>query len=282
MNVRRWVPSVLVLVATVMVVELVGLLAFEEIRPVHTLQPDDELGWVLPPSSSFEFVGQQVTTNARGWRGPLPGDLNVAVVGDSSAFGHGVADDETFAALLDERLDATVLNLGVPGYTCRQVEGLVSRVPEVDALLVYAMHSDVFPIESGDRMVWLPGGVSTTGWGRIIQAGVLARKAGRPRTPVPEFEACLERMSQGRPAVFVAPIATSDLLPVTEHGDPSEHLRPWRDAMRRVAGDHYVDLPAQVRGWGEGAFADDVHPSAAGHRRIAEALVDPLAAIGVE
>lgn len=69
--------------------------------------------------------------NDLGMRGPMPelpkpaGRLRVLVVGDSTWFGHGVSDAETFPARLEARLkgrglDVDVLNGGVPGYSTEQ------------------------------------------------------------------------------------------------------------------------------------------------------------------
>jgi hypothetical protein len=110
-----------------------------------------------------------VTLNARGYRGreagaaPSAGRTRVVVLGDSVAFGHGVADDETFPHLLearDPRLE--VFNLGVEGYGPGQEllvlerEGLPVR-PDlvilafclrndfVDAVLNVALYDGVTP-----------------------------------------------------------------------------------------------------------------------------------------
>jgi lysophospholipase L1-like esterase len=71
--------------------------------------------------------------NADGFRGPrvprerTPDVSRVACVGDSHTFGWGVGEDETWPAVLDRKLDATigpgrveVLNAGVDGYDCEQ------------------------------------------------------------------------------------------------------------------------------------------------------------------
>jgi len=65
-----------------------------------------------------------VRTNSAGFRDarefdlePPPGARRIVLVGDSYTWGHGVANDETWGAFLERRLDGwQVLNLGVPGY----------------------------------------------------------------------------------------------------------------------------------------------------------------------
>lgn len=86
-----------------------------------TLAWDPELGWRNAPG----LGGQELTTNAQGWRAARdfaeakpPGVRRLVFVGDSYTFGQGVADDETFAARCQQRLGPgwEVLNFAVPGY----------------------------------------------------------------------------------------------------------------------------------------------------------------------
>jgi lysophospholipase L1-like esterase len=100
-------------------------------------QPDGVLGYVHRPDwetvhATDEF---QVTvhTNALGLRGAParaekePGTYRILVIGDSFAFGFGVADDETFPAVLGRTLApppgfrrVEVLNAGVAGWSADQ------------------------------------------------------------------------------------------------------------------------------------------------------------------
>lgn len=81
------------------------------------------LGWEPRPGARFTVAGAPTTINAFGYRGqppprtPRPGRTRVLLLGDSVAFGYGVADDQTFGHLLDPyaRRFETV-NLAVPGY----------------------------------------------------------------------------------------------------------------------------------------------------------------------
>ncbi|MDP2311248.1 MAG: GDSL-type esterase/lipase family protein [Pseudomonadota bacterium] len=86
--------------------------------------------WGLSPGVK-QNGGVVANINALGMRGAPPedpkppGKLRVLVVGDSTFFGHGVSDDETFPAQLQARLRAEglevdVLNAGVPGYSTEQ------------------------------------------------------------------------------------------------------------------------------------------------------------------
>jgi hypothetical protein len=116
--------------------EVLVRLTSDGIRPSRYYRPgiyapDSTRGWALAPGYRgvwFDYEREVPTSiNRLGHRGPeesperLRAGLRVAVVGDSVAFGRGVADGEDYPArleaLLRERgLDAAVFNLAVPGY----------------------------------------------------------------------------------------------------------------------------------------------------------------------
>ncbi|HSK80790.1 MAG TPA: GDSL-type esterase/lipase family protein [Thermoanaerobaculia bacterium] len=88
---------------------------------------DRFLGWALLPGArdrqtSAEF-DVPVRINAQGFRAdreyspePPPGITRLVAVGDSFTFGNGVHVHEAWPAVLERRLDAEVINLGVAGY----------------------------------------------------------------------------------------------------------------------------------------------------------------------
>ncbi len=90
------------------------------------------------------------STNSQGLRGPdlppapPPGVTRVACVGDSITFGHGVEDDETYPAVLQQLLRRDggafdVLNAGVQGYDAPRCYTLMQE-------RVLPMHPDVVAI----------------------------------------------------------------------------------------------------------------------------------------
>jgi lysophospholipase L1-like esterase len=107
-------------------------------------------GWEPRPGAVTFVDGQRTTINAQGLRGsvhPLArtGRPRVVLLGDSVAFGYGVADDDTFAARLEER-GYEVVNLAVPGYGTDQELLRFERVgaayrPDV-VLLHFCAHND--------------------------------------------------------------------------------------------------------------------------------------------
>jgi hypothetical protein len=79
-------------------------------------------GWTLRRGFEGQVARARTTVNARGYRGPEHGPrtrarTRVVIVGDSVAFGYGVADEETFAAVLERAHGGLeVLNLAENGY----------------------------------------------------------------------------------------------------------------------------------------------------------------------
>lgn len=96
---------VLALTAT-MAALLVGELAVRLVRPqIYPVHPpgmytlDEDAGYALTPSYSGVIEREEFTVDARGLRSttPMPShpSLRILTLGDSQAFGFGVADEET-------------------------------------------------------------------------------------------------------------------------------------------------------------------------------------------
>jgi lysophospholipase L1-like esterase len=141
--------------------------------PDRTRQPpvaylyDAELRYVLAPNQQGWIDDGLVTVNAAGFRSRTQTDLpkphgryRIVVLGDSVAIGMGVADDEPFAARVEQLLrqrfpgkDLDVINLGVPGYDTRQEVGLLRRhVAQLqpDLVLVGFYSNDVPDVLEGE------------------------------------------------------------------------------------------------------------------------------------
>jgi D-alanyl-lipoteichoic acid acyltransferase DltB (MBOAT superfamily) len=112
----------------------------------------DFLGYDLQPNAHITFLGQPFSTNALGFRGreyskeKPPGVFRIAVLGPSHVMGSGVADADTFPALLEARLNQPagaqpgmryeVLNFGVAGFALTQQLAMLEG-------RVLAFHPDV-------------------------------------------------------------------------------------------------------------------------------------------
>ena len=101
----------------------------------HLLQrdPDPDILFRLKEHLDTTFLGEVVTTGENGFRGAVEqADERVVVIGDSVAFGWGVADAETFSGVLETLLGTgsrsiDVTNMGVPGYNTVQEVALLER-----------------------------------------------------------------------------------------------------------------------------------------------------------
>ena len=138
-----------------------------EARGIHVFSK--EYGWRGRPGAVAPMGDGRVTLNAMGYRGregrvpKEPGQTRVVVLGDSIAFGYGVADEQAFPQVLDGRDNGLeVVNLGVEGYGPGQEllvlrrEGLSAgpdvvvlavclRNDFVDAVLPVALYDGVTP-----------------------------------------------------------------------------------------------------------------------------------------
>jgi hypothetical protein len=99
-------------------------------------QTGDNLIVELVPSTSIYFHGEKLSINRWGMRDqdyeqtPPPNTYRIALTGPSFVMGYGVADDEGFEPLLEERLNSEnadgpyakyeILNFAVPGYSAIQ------------------------------------------------------------------------------------------------------------------------------------------------------------------
>lgn len=113
----------------------------------------DDLGYIHLPNQEGWIDDGFVTINALGFRGPEPkvpkpdDVLRLLVIGSSNTAGWGINDDETFCALLQQRLPAEVLNWSVSGYKMEHKERLLRRhglALKPDVLLVDFSDYDLF------------------------------------------------------------------------------------------------------------------------------------------
>ena len=128
-------------------------------EPQLLFQSDPQVGFTHVPGQAGFLDDGLATINAKGLRGDLPetpkplGSLRVLAVGDSTTFGWGVNDRDTYCALLQRMLidrdpsrPVSVVNAGVSAYDLRQTAGLLRRLaPELtpDVVLVGFFWNDL-------------------------------------------------------------------------------------------------------------------------------------------
>ncbi len=144
--------------------------------PQTLYQPDPALHYRMRPSQTSFTADKPCRTNSLGLRGgeiaiaKPPGVRRVLVLGDSIAFGFGVAEDATFSHLLEQRLNAEgtgtrweVINAGQPAFNTTQEVTYFAREgiafdPDTVIIAVYwnDIHSEM--LQHADPNGWLVEG----------------------------------------------------------------------------------------------------------------------------
>jgi lysophospholipase L1-like esterase len=271
--------------------------------------PDDALGFAYRPGASVAGG----TINAIGLRGPVPDHgarpppRRILFVGDSSVYGFGVADADTFwfratasvaAAWPAEPIEPIVA--AAPGYSSHHSLVLVERfapyAPDWTVLYVGAYNDHRRRKYYADAAIPERMARRRASWHRVrtLQSGEfaanvfgawLARNVVDPaenlRVPIAAFERNVTAMldvangAGARIVVLVPPFS-----------EPLRARRPWisryeaalREAAAR-AGAEVVELGPIFDTIGDAAFLrDGIHPSVAGHHAIAKAVAKAVLA----
>jgi D-alanyl-lipoteichoic acid acyltransferase DltB (MBOAT superfamily) len=260
----------------------------------------DFLASDLAPSTSIIYHGEPFTTNRWGMRdrdyelAKPPGTIRVAMLGPSHVMGAGVADGESFEALLEERLNREgpgapdrryeVLNFAGTNYSILQELAMLDE-------RAFGFQPDVVVVTAYTRL----NDPLTTHLVRVVERGI--------PVPYPGLDSILHRAGVDR------------RLPRRENAGrirlAADTIVTW--SLRRIADESRrrgavpvmivldnPDTPRQPRLHSVGAAADagflvlnlldvfgpgdqyltfrqtewDSHPTAAGHRRIADRLFD--------
>ncbi|MFH1465430.1 MAG: GDSL-type esterase/lipase family protein [Pseudomonadota bacterium] len=250
--------------------------------------------WAMAPGT-YQVDGVQSTIGEDGLRGDPPqlprpaGRERILLLGDSSWFGFGVADDQTMAAQLGERLrqhglDAEVINGGVPGYSTEQTRIQLDEQGwgyDPTLLLLGGLWSDSTFDRASDRDL-LPATASahTSLLGRSALARLLARRldrlgggvgarvlswptsplvpaAGVRRVPLADYAANLDRMIRAARdrGVGAALLAPGNRHVVAQGPDAPAAWTVYFRVQERVAEHHGIPI---VRGW---AALRDATPS---------------------
>ena len=281
------------------------------------MRADPELLWAPRPGFRGEFRGQPVTINSQGLRGPevaVPkpaGRRRIACFGDSITFGYGVADEETYAAVLGRLLGGQgvdVVDAGVTGYTTYQVLRLLRRVEpslQIDVATFCVGWNDATRRPVGDRTYARRVRVATALEGvarhvylyRAMQnlyARWIVRRQERewaaspeaPRVPLDEYRANLRAIVAECRARGVRPVFLE--LPRRRLPGETPPASPHAGALRETARElevPFVDLGEvgldSARSPNGAYFIDNLHLSPEGHRYLAELLERELRARGM-
>jgi lysophospholipase L1-like esterase len=281
------------------IIESVGFPALETV-----LVPDPVLFWALRPDldrvrlagriAASSEVSFTVSTDAAGTRrmpavsGPR---RTVAVLGDSCTFGVGVNDDQTFAALLQQRLPGVrAIDLGVPGYMAYQgrlrLDSYRFAEPPAAVVVTFGFNDEAVWDNRSDlehaalleqRRSWVNSSRFI-----VLLAGLLSRPAPatlepgqtrRSRLSDEEFAGEIRAIADWCRARQAKPVLM--LWPYRVQLTRNDMSAKQRALLRLAANDNLplVNLIPFVRAQGGDAlFLDIIHANPTGHAVVAGAL----------
>ena len=242
-------------------------------------------------------AGTQATISSLGIRAPIPavprpeGGERIMVIGDSTFFGYGLADDATLSALLDRRLQdkADTVNGAIPGYSTEQARLLMEDVgwaQEPTLLLIGCLWSDTNFAPYPDSDLLRTRAAASGAWlahsalarllaGQLRLGGVVSwtRFDSLPaprnrRVPVTAYAENLdwlvrEAASRGIGAALITP---PEAVEITQSARPPHHWGPYLSAQAKVAAHHnipHIQTTAALRSHYETAVARGMDPDTA-------------------
>lgn len=175
-------------------------LSYDPVSLVETANvvpfPDRKLAWRLRSSVVTQYKGQAFATNAHGFRDreravvAEPGQSRIAVLGRSYEMGTGVADSQTWPALLEREFfqnhhrnhnKVEVLNFGVEAYSWQQVEATFHRFAKnfrPSCVLLPVFYEEIDTLIPTQAQTLRPAGFSLVAWAehfylpRVAQQGL--------------------------------------------------------------------------------------------------------------
>ncbi|MEM7052516.1 MAG: SGNH/GDSL hydrolase family protein [Acidobacteriota bacterium] len=280
--------------------------------------PFPDVVYELRPNLSGRFRGAEFATNRFGLRGPdttrskPAGTLRIAGLGDSHMFGWGVGQEETFLALLAQRLgqrgvEVETLNFAAPGYNTA-IEAAVydrkARHFDPDLVVLHFVGNDLGlphhlqpPRQLQPSDWYLVESLRTLFADRGLDGELELLPHNLRRLPVAERHAARGRYAymvgeEGyrRAMAKVAQATQRDGVPLLIL------LQSQRDLVSAVAAEHQIpvldaapDFFAELKATGDTSRAawkatfripKDGHPTVAAHRAYAACLEQALAERG--
>ena len=255
------------------------------------------IGHVHRPNGRARLMGVDVSINSRGFRDDEPRppgeDLRrIVFLGDSLTFGWGVEQDEIFAALLEDSLNAEqpteVLNFGTGNYnTTQEVELFLERGldPLPDQVVVFYFINDAEPVPTRSPFSFLANfRIVTFYWSRLGQL----RTRWNPERTFQEYYAALYQEDQvgwretrdafarlarvcRQRGIDLRVVLLPELHELADYPFASEHGQV--EVALKALGVPVLDLTPVFADvieprtlW---VSLDDAHPNAAAHARIA-------------
>ncbi|MCD4785855.1 MAG: hypothetical protein K8T10_18715 [Candidatus Eremiobacteraeota bacterium] len=273
-------------------------------------RPHPTLFWELSPGLlNMNLLQDKVFTNSHGFRSPEismkkpPGQYRVMVLGDSSAFGFGVADDETFGAILSRDLrkkypqkDVRFINGAVSGYTTHQAATFMKeRGWKFSPNLIIISFNDDPQMEWKQDVQRAPGVILTPIFRLLYKSNIYltfkqailnARVRSNPKFAMsPDRGSETNRVTakqlrknlkdiQDEAKKRGADVITIS-MPLQAYGKTIEDYRGIMKESAQERGFLFLDL---LKGWNdhpyEEVLIDVMHPNKKGHELIARDLLE--------
>ena len=284
---------------------------------------DPKIVFELKRNISGTFLNKPLRTNSYGMRYPQvsldkPADtIRIALIGDSIAFGWGVAEEERYSSILEKTLSqkfgkkVEVLNFGVPGYNSAMEAEVVQKNIEQfhpDILLLHFVNNDdsaPYFLSENDS----PFALNKSFLYSFIKARIKAvQGAGRAPSHIVGFGSLPQETKNQvmqEYAWMVGPKAVEVALDQIGAWCNDRHIKPYIvfgslrpgqfSILRRAAKNHMMTLVG-IKKYVEQYFIDkgitdreerfkaltlsaaDPHPNANGHAIYAQALLDSMTA----
>lgn len=271
---------------------------------------DPAAGYRIEPRQEARFLTNSIHIDQRGFRSPrgrAPADASteiILVLGDSVTWGGvQVRQEQLFTSLVEEQLaNALVLNAGVNAYSVSQMAALFEHMRRAmpfkpDLVLVYVIPTDfyrppavrleagspVFPLEPPSFAMPVFGALvvrwaaKTTGWTWLQPEAEIVDLAPE-MTDMERRAANMEALVSLRDSLDDETPLMVVVSPVPEHPENAP-LDAELVEMLDSHGFDWVNLGNSIAPTSD-LFKDHIHLNAAGHKRVADALVDVLRARG--
>ena len=206
------------------------------------------------PKEEREQKRWHYNANAEGWRGPLlhekpPGVKRIVVLGDSTSYGWGLSEEESWPYLLQQYLGEgwEVFNRAVPGYTTYQGEILAqSELEELQPDYVtisfgandsmpYPMREEEIALSVGSRLGSARSFFDRFAITRLLAMWLAPRGELTQRVPPAEYSSRLRKIIEAADAVGAASI----LLGLCDTAEP--YTRQL-GALGQLRGDPVFDM----------------------------------------
>jgi lysophospholipase L1-like esterase len=265
------------------------------------------------------------TVSELGLRGEEPvvprpeGEQRIAIVGDSTFFGFGVADDRTLASVLAKQMPGvTTINAAIPGYSTAQSRRLLDDVvwdAEPTLLVIANFWSDTSfePYRDKDLLAtqdlsnsrllahsalmrWLAtslSGLRAPDRSRVVTwvHGNELPPASQRRVELVDYAANLDAMIRDAKTRDIGVILLTPPSPIEVEGiiSPPHQWDAYRDMQTQVAEHHGIvhvqATPAFQAVYADtqdlpGLFLDDLHPSVEGQKLLATVVQTALQEAG--